>query len=87
MSERCNHTSAQSCLKADECAECLREGKSELASSAGSTAFVVAARVLLRQWIAHNKHDRPGAWDYDKENCRLVEESAELLGIKDPWKQ
>lgn len=32
MSE-CNHTSKQSCLRGDECAQCLREGKKRIGSS------------------------------------------------------
>lgn len=36
MSEHCQHTTHESCLKAHECAQCLREGKSELAAMPGS---------------------------------------------------
>jgi len=32
MSE-CNHTKEQSCLRGDECAQCLRDGPSELPAS------------------------------------------------------
>jgi hypothetical protein len=53
-----------------------------------STAFVVAAKALLRQWMTkHAGHYRPGGWDYDKEGAQLVQDTADLLGVKDPWKQ
>lgn len=53
-----------------------------------STAFVVAARALLHRWMAkHAGHYRPGGWDYDKEGARLVQDTADLLGVQDPWKQ
>lgn len=66
----------------------IGEAKPGCASVNGSTAFVVAAKALLRQWMTkHTGHYRPGAWDYDEEGAQLVQDTADLLGVKDPWKQ
>lgn len=47
---------------------------------------LIAARELLRRWIrkfaASNK---PGAWNYDKDAADLIEVSAKLVGIEDPF--
>ena len=57
-------------------------------ASGCSTAFVIAAKALLRQWMTkHAGHYRPGGWDYDKEGAQLVQDTADLLGVQDPWKQ
>ena len=53
-----------------------------------STPFVIAAKTLLRQWMTkHAGHYRPGGWDYDEKGASLVQATADLLGVKDPWKQ
>ena len=48
--------------------------------------FRVAAKALLRQWmVKHARAYQPGGWDYDKEGAELVQQTADLLGVKDPW--
>jgi hypothetical protein len=43
---------------------------------------------LLRAWIKCEAAGcKPGAWEYDKEKSQLVEDSAKLVGIDDPWKE
>jgi hypothetical protein len=62
--------------------------KASFAASDGSTAFRIAAKTLLRQWMTKHAYQyKPGGWDYDKEGAELVQMTADLLGVDDPWKQ
>lgn len=50
--------------------------------------LAVATRALLRRFFdkeRRNMQNKPGAWEYDHEAAELVEETAKLFGVKDPW--
>lgn len=65
-----------------------QDGSVPLSVAHGSTAELIAARELLRRWIArYAPGNKPGGWDYDKNVVELIETSAALLGIEDPWRQ
>lgn len=41
---------------------------------------------LLKLWMANKPDDwKPGAWDYNEQGAELVKDTAEFLGISDPW--
>ena len=47
----------------------------------------IAAISLLHRWMTNKPNDwKPGAWDYDAEGAQLVNDTAQLLEIEDPWK-
>lgn len=49
---------------------------------------LIAAKELLRRWVRkYAPGNRPGAWDYDHDAVELIETTANLLGVKDPWEK
>ena len=56
------------------------------AASSGAAMERIAAREVLRRWVTkYAKTCKPGPWDYDRDAAGLCEDTAELLGLGDPW--
>src|SRR5688572_2881112 len=61
----CNHTAAESCLRGDECAQCLRDAASSFVPAPGSTHLALAQKCFT-EWLQELDgllHDSELAYD------------------------